>query len=106
MVYLIHFSTHFHHAQHYIGFVEKGNLKRRMTHHRNGSGANLMKHVSNAGIDWQVARTWKDGDRDFERRLKKCKKPFRFCPICNPDKAMRNMTIEKLANDKNPRPVI
>lgn len=42
-----------------------------------------MKHVTNAGIGWQVIRTWPQGNRDDERRLKKMGSP-RYCPICNP----------------------
>lgn len=101
-VYLIHFEKKFSHAQHYIGFVKKNrNLKLRMSHHRNGTGAVIMKHVTQAGIPWKVVRTWKDAGRDFERRLKNCHKPQYFCPICNPKTAMNNMALEK-KNDPDP----
>ena len=36
------------------------------------------------GIQFNVVRTWPDGDRNFERSLKNKKKASRFCPICNP----------------------
>ena len=74
MVYLIHFSKPFHHAQHYIGYTTNEHyLKSRLKNHANGTGSKLMKAVNEAGIDYEVVRVWKDGDRNFERRLKKCK---------------------------------
>lgn len=87
MVYLIHFNLPFKHAEHYIGFVEnKGNLDARMNHHRTGSGSRLMHAVSKAGIGWEIARLWEDGDRNFERKLKNWKKNKRLCPICKAKK--------------------
>ena len=82
MVYLIHFSSKLHHAQHYVGFVD-GNLSRRIRRHQSGRGAKLLAAVTLHGIDWQVVRVWADGDRDFERKLKNYKKARRFCPVCN-----------------------
>jgi predicted GIY-YIG superfamily endonuclease len=83
MVYLIHFEKKFKHAQHYIGFaVSESAFKRRMKKHRSGLGANLLKHVNEAGINWEVVRTWPDGDRNFERRLKNMKKSQDYCPEC------------------------
>ncbi len=85
MVYLIHFEKKYQHAQHYIGWVmNKTFFGRRIAYHRSGSGAHLMAAVSQAGIEWKVVRTWKDGTHDFERRLHSDKKSSRLCPICNP----------------------
>jgi predicted GIY-YIG superfamily endonuclease len=81
VVYLIHFEEPFHHARHYIGFCEE-NLDQRMECHRRGDGAKLMRAVSKAGIPWKVVRTWPDGDRNFERKLKNRHKSQDFCPIC------------------------
>ena len=61
--------------------VALSQLKRRLTHHRNGSGANLLKHVGRAGIGWDVVRVWKGTRRD-ERKLKKRKDSTRICPRC------------------------
>lgn len=80
-VYLIHFKTKFRHAKHYIGFCEEGNLESRMQRHRSGDGAKLLRAVVKEGIEFDVARTWQ-GDRDFERRLKKRKNASRLCPVC------------------------
>lgn len=42
-----------------------------------------MKAVTEAGIEWEVVRTWPDGDRTLERHLKNRKKAWTFCPHCN-----------------------
>lgn len=81
MVYLIHFEEPYKHARHYIGFTES-NLEQRIDSHRKGTGSNLMKVVTNAGINWEVVRVWEDGDRNFERRLKNASHSSRHCPIC------------------------
>ena len=87
-VYLIHFDRPLGNpdnprgqAQHYIGFAV--DLEARLEAHRRGNGSALMAAVMRAGIGWQVARTWPDGDRDLERRLKRMKAaPRLLCPIC------------------------
>lgn len=80
-VYLLHFDEPLAHAKHYMGWVE-GNLERRLAQHRSGrSGARLMEVVSERGIGFRLARTWK-GERSEERRLKRCKDAPRRCPIC------------------------
>ncbi len=81
MVYLIHFTDKLHHAQHYIGFVEK-NLKQRIRKHRNNKGAKLLIAVNAKGIQWEVVRVWEAGDRTLERQLKNQKKARCLCPVC------------------------
>ena len=81
MVYLIHFEEKLHHAQHYIGFVEK-NLKQRIKKHKSNKGAKLLIAVNAKGIQWGVVRIWEKGDRTLERKLKNCKKARCFCPVC------------------------
>lgn len=82
MIYLLHFSTKFKHAGHYIGFVEDGGLEERLARHRAGRGATLLKHVTGASITFVLARTW-EGDRKLERRIKKHGGASRICPICS-----------------------
>jgi hypothetical protein len=79
VVYLIHFDRPFSHAQHYIGWTE--NLPFRIGHHLAGTGANLLRHVNEAGIPWSVVRVWPGASRGFERRLKG-HSATRNCPIC------------------------
>ena len=81
MVYLIHFEEKLHHAQHYLGFVEK-NLNGRIARHKSGQGAMLLRACNVKGIQWQLVRVWPDGDRSFERKLKNWKKARRLCPCC------------------------
>ncbi len=84
MVYLIHLETKYEHAQHYLGFVDGGEdrLKSRLEYHRKGSGSRFLRAVAKAGINFDVVRTWPDGDRNFERSLKNKKKSSRLCPTC------------------------
>jgi hypothetical protein len=81
MIYLIHFKSKLHHAQHYLGFCEDGNLDARIERHKQGNGSKLLRAVNIAGIEWEVVRVW-DGDRHFERALKNKKHAQRICPIC------------------------
>jgi predicted GIY-YIG superfamily endonuclease len=78
-VYLIHFHRKLCHAQHYLGFAE--NLEDRVEKHKNGTGARLMEVITEAGIGWEVVRTWAGGRR-LERKLKNQKKAPRLCPLC------------------------
>ena len=85
-VYLIHFeqpigdlSNPRGQAQHYLGFTE--DLEARLEAHRTGNGSRLMEVVTEAGIDWTLARTWEEG-RDLERQLKNQHNSPRLCPIC------------------------
>ncbi|MDQ2753492.1 MAG: GIY-YIG nuclease family protein [Bacteroidota bacterium] len=81
MVYLIHFEEKLHHAQHYLGFVEK-NLKQRIKKHKCNKGAKLLIAVNDKGISWEVVKVWKEGDRNFERKLKNRKNARCLCPVC------------------------
>jgi predicted GIY-YIG superfamily endonuclease len=88
LVYLIHFETPLGSdnprgkAQHYLGFTGKESLEKRMARHASGDGAAIMRAVKERGIDWQVARTWRDGSRALERRLKNYHKARQLCPLC------------------------
>jgi predicted GIY-YIG superfamily endonuclease len=78
-VYLIHFDRPYKHSRHYLGYAE--DLDARIERHHAGNGARLMEVVTNAGITWRLARTW-EGDRKFERWLKRKKGASWFCPLC------------------------
>ncbi len=82
IVYMLHFKVPLAHARHYIGFCEFGNLERRLEQHRKGNGSRIMAAVEAAGIGWELAETWENVDRNFERRLKRRNGAARFCPIC------------------------
>lgn len=78
-VYLLHFDSPFRHARHYTGWTT--DLDARLAEHRAGRGARLLAVIKNAGIGWQLARTW-DGGRRRERQLKKTGGASRRCPMC------------------------
>jgi hypothetical protein len=82
-VYLLHLDEPFGHARHYLGYAGPGNLSWRLAHHAAGTGANLLRHVSKAGIGWSLARTW-PGSRTRERQLK-ARGHARACPSCRPE---------------------
>jgi hypothetical protein len=92
LVYLLHFSELYIPypdappcacAGHYTGFAPGGPqaLKQRLAKHGTAAGARLMLVVAQAGITWELARTW-PGDRRLERRLKNQGGASRRCPLC------------------------
>ncbi len=54
-IYLIHFSTPYKHAAHYMGWAE--DLESRLAGHQAGRGSRLMAVIKAAGIDWKLTRT-------------------------------------------------
>lgn len=89
-IYLIHFAKPYKHSRHYMGFTD--DLDARIERHRAGDGARLLRVIKDAGIDFEVARTW-PGGRLFERRLKRRRDSPKLCPVCNPE-AMRRGNYE------------
>jgi predicted GIY-YIG superfamily endonuclease len=79
LCYLIHLHKPYKHARHYLGYTR--NLPTRIKLHTAGAGARLMEVVTNAGIQWEVVRTW-HGGRDMERKLKRRKNSPALCPLC------------------------
>jgi predicted GIY-YIG superfamily endonuclease len=79
-VYLLHFERPYKHAAHYIGWTA-GELEERLRAHQSGTGARLLEVVTNAGITFELARTW-EGSRRVERVKKRQGGAGRCCPIC------------------------
>lgn len=79
MVYLLHFDRRYKHAGHYTGWTT--DLSARLATHAAGDGARLLAVVHQAGISWQLARTW-PGPRARERQLKVQGGASRHCPMC------------------------
>jgi predicted GIY-YIG superfamily endonuclease len=79
-VYLLHFDKPFGHARHYIGWAR--NLDRRLAYHGTLSGARLLYMAAQAGVTWQLARTWEDVTKNRERQLKNKGGASRMCPLC------------------------
>jgi len=82
-IYLLHLDEPYKHGRHYLGWAK--NLESRLAHHANGTGANFLRVVNDAGIGWTLARTWQ-GDRYRERQLKNQGGRSRMCPICKDEK--------------------
>lgn len=111
MVYLLHFKSPFKHAKHYLGFCEKNEgLEARMERHTKGHGSKLVAAVTKAGIEFDIARTWPDADRNFERWLKNRKNTPELCPICNPNSALnraKDLTVTKSSTEtENSAPIV
>jgi len=79
IVYLIHFSRKLGHAQHYIGKTEA--YGRRMTAHKAGNGAAILRAAKLKGIKWRVVARW-FGGRKLEKELKARHDAAALCPIC------------------------
>lgn len=101
-VYLAHFSSSLHHAQHYLGLTN--NLDRRELEHRSGRGSRLLQIVSQRGIQWEIVRTWEypepkeayAQEKFFKRKLKSARS---LCPICREEylARKRQRKAERLA---------
>lgn len=83
VVYLVHFTRPYRHARHYTGWT--ADLESRLGEHQAGRGARLLQVITQAGIDWTLARTWQ-GTRERERQLKRQGGASRRCPICRADR--------------------
>ena len=83
VVYLVHFSAPYRHARHYTGWT--ADLDSRLAEHQAGRGARLLQVITQAGIEWTLARTWQ-GTRERERQLKRQGGASRRCPICRVDR--------------------
>ncbi len=78
-IYLLHFAEPYQHAQHYLGSAV--DLAARLAQHGTSSGARLMQVVQEAGIKWEVARTW-EGTRETEAKFKRAQHNRKLCPLC------------------------
>lgn len=86
MLYLIHFDRPYKHARHYLGWTKSADtLDARLDHHRAGTGARLLAVLKREGIGWQVSRTWLDGTKQDERKLKRTRNLPHYCPVCQPE---------------------
>ena len=96
-VYLIHFSTPYKHARHYLGYTSLP-LEERLARHRNGTGARLLKVVQDEGIEWEVVRTWEVGTKKEARRLELRLKSWHghgaFCPVCKAEREKEEVEHE------------
>lgn len=94
-VYLIHFARPYRHAGHYTGYAD--DVNKRLAAHRQGRGARLLEVVAAAGIAWQVARVWPEGDRALERQLKRRHRAAEYCPICMQERILDDQSRHSFA---------
>lgn len=106
MVYLLHFNTPYKHARHYLGYTRSGRtLPARLDAHQHGDGARLMEVITDNGITFTLARTWKGkrANRRFERILHRQNNTPALCPICNPATALHHYPAPYQKGKKGPR---
>jgi hypothetical protein len=96
-VYLLHFTTPYKHARHYLGATGMP-LENRLAAHRQtteyegdssyGRPARLLVAAAAAGVDWVLADVWETTTRaeafELERALKRQGGRARLCSICSP----------------------
>lgn len=83
VVYLVHFTQPYRQARHYTGWT--ADLDSRLSEPHAGRDARLLQVITQAGIDWTLARTW-EGTRERERQLKRQGGASRRCPICRTER--------------------
>jgi hypothetical protein len=95
-VYLLHFDPPLKHARHYIGFTSRPVWERIHEHfgYHPSKGSRLVRAVIEAGHVVVIAHVWPDGDRTWERRLKKRKDACRWCPRCQGKRKPPEMPCE------------
>lgn len=81
-LYLLHFEPRYQHAGHYLGYA--ADVERRVGEHRAATqkASPLVRAALAAGAVVTLARTWPQGSRTLERRLKRQGGLSRHCPIC------------------------
>ena len=99
VVYLLHFQSKLHHAQHYMGYT--ANLEQRVALHRQGrSGVGLVRAFFEHKISFVVAHTW-EGNRSLERHFKQhWHAGNRLCPLCNGGRERGLKAAERLKEER------
>lgn len=67
-------------ARHYPGWCK--NLSQRLTEHRTGHGARILRYLMQIEVGWSCVRTW-PGTLADEARLKGRHRHADLCPCCN-----------------------
>jgi hypothetical protein len=82
MIYLIHIEPPYNKAAHYLGFCANERLSERLKEHARGRGAKLAANAIKAGRKLYLARTFPDGDRQLETKMKSASHFKQLCPFC------------------------
>jgi hypothetical protein len=83
VVYLVHFTEPYRHARHYTGWT--ADLDSRLIEHQAGRGARLLQVITQAGIEWTLARTWQ-GTRARNVSSSVRGGASRRCPMCRAER--------------------
>jgi predicted GIY-YIG superfamily endonuclease len=97
--YLIHFDRPYRHVSHYAGWAL--DLEQRIADHREGKGARLIEVINEAGIGWEVVRTWPGTTRDFERHLKDTRHLKHYCPADQPERSAARREARRQQKEKD-----
>jgi predicted GIY-YIG superfamily endonuclease len=83
-VYVLHFEPAYRHARHDVGWAR--DVDARVAEHLAGAASPLVRAAVLAGASVAVALTYA-GSRQLERRLKRWRSTWKFCPICRGQRA-------------------
>jgi hypothetical protein len=107
LVYLLHLSEPLspdHTAQHYVGWTRNADtLRRRLGHHRAGSGARFLDVARERGVSSELVAVYR-GDRHLERRFKRHGDCPKMCPVCSPGNRRRlGLRDDRTLHRQNPK---
>lgn len=98
-VYLLHFThplvrSNGEVVQHYLGYVEDGQMLRRLEQHRRGRHtAPVVKAAIANNSDLRLGAYWQGQTRNDERRRKQNGHLRRHCAICRAEDALRAIPV-------------
>jgi len=84
LIYILHIDPPLAHARHYVGWTKNEDVSKRVEQHLKQSGrrpSRLVGAALAAGRTVTLAGVL-EGDRDFERRLKRRGSAKSYCPAC------------------------
>lgn len=84
MIYILHIDPPLAHARHYVGWTKDEDVNRRIRQHLTQSGSHPSKLIGAALAAGRAITLVAvlEGDRNFERRLKRRGSAKGYCPAC------------------------
>jgi hypothetical protein len=86
--------------------AEAAGVARRVTQHRNGTGANCLAYVVADGLTFDIVRVWPGATRKTEAWLKDLKAHTLLCPRCTPGTTRAVKPGAKARRRPRRRPVV
>ena len=102
VIYILHIDPPLAHARHYVGWTKDEDVTRRVNEHLKQRGRRPSKLVAAAlaaGRTVTLAGVL-EGDRDFERALKRRGGAAKYCPSCRPERNAREAARARLQRAK------